>query len=243
MPGLTGEYRGDAWLAGRLEKLGSSRTLLEVYGLLHGCLAAPGVVMPSRIIELILGEDSEPFDSKKEIEEFYGCIMHLWNIVSRWNPETEPFLCPDIRYPETRSGLKDRALQHASFITCFLKGLDLGETDESHSPEDALFALETLAQSQAFFEEYARLAEADKSDNHLQKSFGMIGKLEDVVGDCIARIKIGLNPARMREAEGMRKHASMKNAANQVRSNTIGRNDPCPCVSGLKNKKCCGAIH
>lgn len=26
----------------------------------------------------------------------------------------------------------------------------------------------------------------------------------------------------------------------QVRSNKIGRNEPCPCGSGLKHKKCCG---
>lgn len=40
MPGLPGKYRGDVWLAEHLEKLGSGRTELEIYGLLHGCIAA-----------------------------------------------------------------------------------------------------------------------------------------------------------------------------------------------------------
>ena len=33
-----------------------------------------------------------------------------------------------------------------------------------------------------------------------------------------------------------------KNHWNKKRSSKIGRNDPCPCGSGKKYKKCCGAI-
>lgn len=38
--------------------------------------------------------------------------------------------------------------------------------------------------------------------------------------------------------------AGREGAANQpVRSSKVGRNQPCPCKSGKKYKKCCGAVH
>lgn len=37
-------------------------------------------------------------------------------------------------------------------------------------------------------------------------------------------------------------YKNQKSAKTYVRENKIGRNDPCPCGSGKKYKKCCGAV-
>lgn len=35
-------------------------------------------------------------------------------------------------------------------------------------------------------------------------------------------------------------YKEQKNSGTYINSNKVGRNDPCPCGSGLKYKKCCG---
>ena len=43
------------------------------------------------------------------------------------------------------------------------------------------------------------------------------------------------------EATELRKEAKRSVAAHRVTRQKIGRNEPCPCGSGKKFKKCCGA--
>jgi uncharacterized protein YecA (UPF0149 family) len=46
---------------------------------------------------------------------------------------------------------------------------------------------------------------------------------------------------RKGEAAQLRKEAKRSVAAPKVTTPKIGRNEPCPCGSGKKFKKCCGA--
>ncbi|WP_046058749.1 SEC-C metal-binding domain-containing protein, partial [Clostridium sp. IBUN13A] len=41
-------------------------------------------------------------------------------------------------------------------------------------------------------------------------------------------------------ADLMKKDSKETSGLNLVVSNKVGRNDPCPCGSGKKYKKCCG---
>lgn len=243
MIGLSGRYRGDEWMSEHLSKLGSKCTLHGVYGLLHGCIAAPCMVMPSKYFNLIFDEEGASFETEEEANEFMRSLMNLWNDIAGWNPEKEPFIRPTGLFSNTAAGLKDRATQYASLIEYFIKGLDLGGIEESDFSEDALDALKSLAEAQGFLNEYARLAERDRTDKDLSESVAAVKKLEGVVCDCIARVNIGLKAARMREVEEMRHLASRKRKAQQAVSAKIGRNAPCPCGSGRKYKKCCGLIH
>ena len=56
---------------------------------------------------------------------------------------------------------------------------------------------------------------------------------EDTSEDVVARIGRSLHEALAEEYE--------EEASEPVRADKIGRNDPCPCGSGKKYKKCCGA--
>ena len=40
--------------------------------------------------------------------------------------------------------------------------------------------------------------------------------------------------------KGYTKKAMSESNSNKINRNTVGRNDPCPCGSGKKYKKCCG---
>ena len=77
---------------------------------------------------------------------------------------------------------------------------------------------------------------------------------EDVEGDDDRDLderveKVGLEVARDLEAEQRRRRVVLNRAGDDdqpqkpvVRDEAkVGRNDPCPCGSGKKYKKCCGA--
>jgi tetratricopeptide (TPR) repeat protein len=59
----------------------------------------------------------------------------------------------------------------------------------------------------------------------------MIERLADIRGE----------QGRKDEAAGLRKEAKRSVAAARVTRPKVGRNEPCPCGSGKKFKKCCGA--
>jgi len=46
---------------------------------------------------------------------------------------------------------------------------------------------------------------------------------------------------RKGEATELRKEAKRGGVATRITKPKIGRNEPCPCGSGKKYKKCCGA--
>ena len=48
---------------------------------------------------------------------------------------------------------------------------------------------------------------------------------------------IGFEPDKPEDISDLKK---LLNPPQLVRSEKIGRNDPCPCGSGKKHKKCCG---
>jgi len=79
--------------------------------------------------------------------------------------------------------------------------------------------------------------------NYPRRKIELINQLEDVVADCIARINLGLKEARIKSVEEMRMFVDTQRKTNQALSTKIKRNDPCPCGSGKKYKKCCGQLH
>lgn len=65
-----------------------------------------------------------------------------------------------------------------------------------------------------------------------------IGDLEPDKPEDISDVEYLLNPERFGSKPEMRRSNHMTVVRNGPR---IGRNDPCPCGSGKKYKKCCGA--
>lgn len=240
---LKDRYLSDEKISESLRKVGARCTLYGVYGLFHGCVAAPGMVMPSSYISLILEGDDVEFESREEAVEFFYNLMTLWNRIAHWEPEAEPFLKPTLEHPETLSGLKVRGEEYEIFISYFIKGLHLGGIVESDFTEDALEALKSLSDVQGSLRRYSDLDSDIASDGMLEEAIHGMNKLEETIGDCIARINLGLKPARMRTVEEMRQSVRVKHRTYRSTGRKIGRNEPCPCGSGKKYKRCCGLPH
>ncbi len=238
---LLNGYCGDKTMSELFRKAGLKLSVSEVYGLFYGCLAAPELVMPSRYMTLIFGEEGREFKTKEEAEKIYGNLMSLWNLLSGWKPESEPCLFPDIEYPDNCDGLVKRLKDNYSLVEQFIKGLDAGSAEESDFSKDGLKALEDLSKTSVMVQKYAEVIEKEKADNdkNINEELKYINQLEDILADCIARINLGLKDARMRVVEEMR----MLSASPPLKSARIQRNAPCPCGSGKKYKKCCGLSH
>lgn len=235
------EYCGDEGMKDFLKRAGSKLTIHELYGLFYGCLAATNLVKPSQYFPMIFSEEGANFDSEEEANVVLSNLMFLWNDLARWKPETDPFIVPDTEYPDTDAGLKRRVKDNSSLIKYFIKGLDIGGTREEDFSQDGIEALKFLSEADAFLVKYAELSEMDNVEKNMvrNKTIDLLDQLEDVAGDCIARINIGLKKARMRVVEEMREFSS----PHKTRGSKIQRNAPCPCGSGKKYKKCCGLLH
>lgn len=225
-----------------LRKTNSEVSITGLYGLLYGCLAAPNMVMPSRLIPIIFGEEGANFESEEKANVFFQNLMLLWNTLAHWEPGKGSFFLPDIKYPDTDSGFQQRAKDDLYLIEWFMKGLDLGETEEDDFTDEALKSMETLAGVSILLAHHAGLKVFEEEDKNTDDKSLSIDELEGIIAECIARINHGLKDARIRAIKEMRDFADTQQRAYQARSKKIPRNEPCPCGSGKKYKKCCGII-
>jgi preprotein translocase subunit SecA len=69
----------------------------------------------------------------------------------------------------------------------------------------------------------------------------LLGAIENEILGLVYKVEITKNAEEPRKQNAIAKEA--KNRENRVEGKakkTVGRNDPCPCGSGKKYKKCCG---
>jgi|GEM_PF-603501 len=240
MLGPLNKYCGDERMSEYLRDISSPLTIHQVYGLFYGCLAAPRLVRPSQYVPWILGEEGA-FESLEDANEFLADLMGLWNHLASWDADKRPAEFPALEPPVTNEGLKSYIEHRAALVTYFTKGLDLGGTDGSDFTPEGFQALEDIARSTALLEAYLKLQERQPlSSEEIRAAYESIRKSESIIGDCIARINMGLKPARMRLVQDL---ARSQGDTAPSQDQKIGRNGPCPCGSGKKYKRCCGMQH
>lgn len=237
------KYYSDSEMIKLLKGAGAKLSLPEIYGFLYGCHAAPHVFRPSQLISTIFGKNEEAFASMEKTEQVIGNLLFLWNALGGWKPESEPLFYPDIEYPDTTEGLMERVKDDLTIIKSFIKGIDLGETAKTDFSSDAVDALKSLSEADAFLAKLIEVFQKQGSteDEEFKKAKDSIVGLEGVIGVCIGRINLGLKDARMKVVKEMRKAAESQKKAAETKSAKVQRNELCPCGSGKKYKKCCGA--
>jgi uncharacterized protein YecA (UPF0149 family) len=226
-----------------LRKIGSPRTIHEIYGLFYGCAAAPSMTMPSQYLPLVFDPEKAVFDSEEDARILMTGLMELWNQIAGWRPGMKTFYYPIRRYPDGKPGVLQRGRDIDSFVEYFIKGLDIGKTIEHDFPEDALDALKGLGEITAYWKQVEPMLEASKDEagKEIEQTADMLDKIERVAVDCIARIHAGLK--RDRPARPLRVTAPASRFPDAAGRIKIGRNEACPCGSGRKYKRCCGLTH
>ena len=239
---LTDKYCGDAKMDSLLKKYDVEFTLHQLYGLLYGAVSAPGIVQPSQVISIIFNGKEPDFESMEEAKSFLENVMTLWNVVADSASGGSHIAWPETVFQHSDSGLKEYIHAITSLAEQFIKGLDLGATQEEDFAGEIGDAFESLAKMDILLKEYLNFLEKDKNSNikEITKSFELVEKAEDIIVDCIGRIAVGLKGSRIRKA---REIAKFVESPHQLRSGKVERNAPCPCGSGKKFKKCCGLLH
>ncbi|MEK6679756.1 MAG: SEC-C metal-binding domain-containing protein [Nitrospirota bacterium] len=237
------KYYSDSEMIKLLKGAGAKLTLPEIYGLLYGCHAAPHMFRPSQLISTIFGKNEEAFASMEKTEQVIGNLLFLWNALGGWKPESEPLFYPDIEYPDTTEGLMERVKDDLTIIKSFIKGLDLGETAKTDFSSDAVDALKSLSEADGNLTKLLEVFQKQGSteDEEFNKAKDSIVGLEGVIGVCIGRINLGLKDVRMKVVKEMQKAAESQKKTAETKSAKVQRNELCPCGSGKKYKKCCGA--
>lgn len=155
--------------------------------------------------------------------------------------------------------LAERLLEHGDFrllrasLPRLLVGAGRGdearaaiEENLEKEPDDARVLYETALA-------YRELGDREREEQHLREALGFVGTMQirrDVVDRLMEVLREDGRSAELealRRAEVQRSHKLRESVLGRTvtphvrTAPKVGRNDPCPCGSGKKHKKCCGA--
>jgi len=191
--------------------------LSELDGFIAGIAVCPELIMPSEWLPVVWGTDGPVFQTEEEAQEALDLIMHHYNAVLRSLGKPggyTPILDED----------RDGSLMWELWASGFRKAIFLRPT--------------------------AWTAFTDAVDDQVRRtmlSLIRIGEIADGVGNPSAALDdllreqadgfIGASLETLYEARlGLQTSAA---GPTWPATKAVGRNDPCPCGSGKKFKKCC----
>jgi|GEM_PF-554184 len=238
---LLDDYYGDDQMEEYLQS-GSGLSIFGLYGLIYGCLAAPNVVMPSALMPAIFGKDGPTFETESQAYETVSGIMALWNYLNQWDSEKEGIILPDFEYPASKDGALQRNSDAIDLLNSFMNGLELAGLAHDRLPTDLKKDADQLGRViDLLYSQIQLLEQANNlSGDEIKGAMRAIENAEFVIEGCITNIYLGLKDARLRAPEQIRKQTPQSTGVHLPSQGKVGRNDPCPCGSGKKFKKCCG---
>ena len=193
--------------------------LSELDGFLTGIIVSPEAIPPSEWLPVIWGGDSEPaFASKNDLEEFFGLVLNHYNSIASG-------LMDDGEGCQPIFDVDNDEVLWETWITGFETAMALrrdswaaildSDDDEGASALSIMAAL-------------AMIAGGAPSED-----------LEGVKVDEVAEAAPEIIPGCVETLAAWR--LAHHEIAGPVVRTKVGRNEPCPCGSGKKYKKCCGA--
>lgn len=208
----------------------------ETQGFLFTVAAAPELVQPSEWLPIIFAEHDPGYSSLEEANQILGELMEVYNDINRGVLEEHPSLPSDCTvYPNVLDNLEPSA-PLSRWCRGFLIGYEwLEELWDVEMPDDMDEEVGAMLMTLSFFAS-RKLAEsfhrevANESGSLETFASELLTLLPDAIGEYA---HIGRTVLAGAYAEAARQ---------EPRTVTkVGRNDPCPCQSGKKFKKCCGA--
>ncbi len=200
-----------------LNQFDEGMLLSELDGFLTGIIVSPDMVHPSTWLKQVWGPDTPAFDAPEDLQRFFDLVMRHHNEILASLDEPDgfaPILEVDTRSNETLWEL---------WIEGFSKAMKLGprgwnriRASDDEGPKAAIAGITELA---AFADGRHQLSEEEED------------RWDREAPDLIPVWVLMLHEWRLENDQ----HRPIS-----ARSEKVGRNDPCPCGSGKKYKKCCG---
>jgi uncharacterized protein len=202
--------------------------LEELDGFFAALICGPDHVHPSEYLPEIWGgemADEEAFSSQQQLKDFLDLLMRHWNVVANTLQSGEvylPLLLED-----------EHGIVHANdWAQGFMRGMDLRREDWADLLDDEehggwlvpILALAYEHDPDPTMRPYQEPVDADRREQLIE------GAAAGVTG-----IYRYFEPLR-------RLFPDLRGGQSTYRRPVpkIGRNDPCPCGSGKKYKRCCG---
>jgi uncharacterized protein len=226
---------------------GYIQTFSALDGMLAAIVCTPEMIMPSEYLEIIqegeTEEDYLSFKDEKEAEAFFQLIMRHYNTVLNQIRDFGDVIDGElVLYEPSLLEDENEELIAEDWANGFLTGTHL-------RPEIwAQFAEDTFEPTDGYTPLFGILALAH--ENHPDPDLRPLDKpmTNDVRRDFIAGAVLGIKEIYEAFSEQIKADTSIRYGPTTrygsfVRDTPkIGRNDPCPCGSGKKFKKCCAAL-
>jgi uncharacterized protein YecA (UPF0149 family) len=202
-----------------------------VHRLMGTCVALASVPTMQRASEWmpgLLGDTS--FSSDHEQRAVIDTIMEVYNLMMDRVRDGDV----DASVPEAANAYACRAW--ARGYAAVLRAVDPAEL-EDEAVFDSVFSIEALAELPARLEAIEAFRGEDSRED-------VLATYREELADDAALLHEAWDDARLRSVQRLlgERAASQRPQAPVVNSAPkVGRNDPCPCGSGKKYKKCCGA--
>ena len=214
-----------------------TRRYHELQGFLFTVVSAPERIPPSDWLPIVFSDQEVDYASRDEAQEILGQIMVLYNTVNAAVMDAPTLLPADCPLRDDVLANFEDAAPMAQWSRGFLLGHQwLEELWKEHLPEELAEELAATLMTLTFFSSRA-LAEAFVAENtgEEQSLETAAATIHGILPRAVAQYA---HMGRSIAAVLMEHDAE---APEPTRTTKVGRNAPCPCGSGKKYKRCCGA--
>jgi len=216
-----------------LNQFGCDIPFPEIRAFLMGCISSVNHVPMNTIFAYLQDGNEAEFNFMKNVQNYMNAIMGLWNTLTEHHDIKKPFhLSPSNMEPSRQSINQHLALRHSE-MTQFITGLKYGETDPDDLSESGQFDIEQIVTITHMYRSIINTPESDKDDTQLPSLIENIEQMEKIITECLNGVIQATAQCRTERLQDMGApipHSAIKK---------VGRNEPCPCGSGKKYKKCC----
>ena len=217
----------------------------ELQGFLFAVASSPETILPSEWIPMISNDEDLIFENESEAQQILNQIMKLYNEVNTSVLERSDALpCGCEFKADILANLDDEAT-----ISQWSRGFKIGhnwliDVWNEHLPEPLETEYGASVMALSFFSS-RKIAEAYRAkinDAESSEPAKSIEQLAETIRDLFPASVSAYAHLGRTIFEVHMQHAA--DSTQPARRTKIGRNDPCPCGSGKKYKKCCaGKLH
>jgi len=212
-------------------------SLTELLGFFYGVAITPEVIVPSEWLTAIFGEEMPEFASEKQAKSSLDTMFRVYNKFSN------AFHNGTLAFPYNLADPDGYELEEAEEWTygfhkalmlrpeCWLQDEIPLLADENGEKNMACLAFITaIAEPESAGELFETAPEDGEDDIHFWASlFALLPAAVQSLQDHAVKL----------EKERQARLEEIQHPGRPVQSTQISRNDPCPCGSGKKYKKCC----
>ena len=196
---------------------------MELDGYLTGIVVSPDLLLPSDWLDGIWGQNEPTFDGLDQTKTVITAVMDHYNAI---------IAALDVGFKQIE------AKQSVDYRPLFLAASDKPKHEAVRTWVRGFGKAMALAP-----ERWSSLAEDERLQPLLMPFIGFLDVKDPNFepADNIDELLDEAATAIPRATIILRKIAQFRAERTARRRSKVGRNDPCPCGSGLKYKRCCGA--